>query len=204
MSRQPVILTENLQGESRSTGSMEIQLGRWEKAGKLLQLKRGVYVFAEPYRRSAAPLPAYVAALIKSPSYISLEKALEIHGLIPEAVPTITSVTTKATSEFRTPLGLFKYRHILQSLFWGYELAQQGVQSGFIAHPEKCLLDLIYLNHITVTQDYLEGLRLQNTAQLKMGRLTEYAGRFQKPSILAAVAEIRTYIRNNKRGEKKL
>src|SRR3989338_8856991 len=71
-------------------------LHRYKKQVFILQLKRGFYVFPD-----TLPPDVYVANKLYAPSYISLEFALSYHGVIPETVYEITSVTTKATRRFK-------------------------------------------------------------------------------------------------------
>jgi predicted transcriptional regulator of viral defense system len=199
----PVIETEILLAGEQVPFPIEVQLSRWEKAGKLIQLKRGVYMLAQQYRKKAVCEP-YIAAVIIKPSYISLEKALEHHHLIPEAVHIYTSLTPKRQGRFVTPVGVFDYRHIKASLFWGYESLEIGHQTAFMASAEKAILDLVYMNHIKVSWDYLDELRLQNVENINIDRLLEYAGRFHKPGILKAAGLIRRYVEEYKKGEKLL
>lgn len=186
----PLIITENLRTPTQKSNTLELQLSRWKRARRLVQLKRGVYLLGEPYRRRKV-YELFIAQSLKTPSYISLEKALELHGLIPEGVPTYTSVTPKRQARFETPLGVFSYRHIQTSLFWGYEPWEMEKQIGFVAVPEKALLDLVYLNDIHVTADYLRGLRLQNTRKINPGQLLSFAKRFNKPLILEAAKKMK-------------
>ena len=102
----PVIETRALQLLFAQKG-LEVQLIRWQKQGKILQLKRGYYVLQEKYRQVSVFEPS-VAAILKSPSYISLEKALEMHHLIPDAVFAITSVTTGIPVSSRASAKIFK------------------------------------------------------------------------------------------------
>src|SRR3989344_7230482 len=67
-------------------------LHRYKKQAFIVQLKRGFYVFPD-----VLPPDVYVANKLYSPSYLSLEFALSYHGIIPETVYEITSVTTKTT-----------------------------------------------------------------------------------------------------------
>lgn len=83
----PVIEVENLLAGQPHPDALRVQLARWHKAGKLIQLKKGYYVLDKPFRKKGVN-EFYVAAILKAPSYISLEKALEFYDLIPEAVPT--------------------------------------------------------------------------------------------------------------------
>ncbi|MCK4400705.1 hypothetical protein KAW08_00195 [bacterium] len=199
----PVINTENLfAGVSDPTG-IEVQISRWNKAGKIIQLKRGMYLLAEPYRKIAVYEP-YIAAILKNPSYISMEKALEYHNLIPEAVTVYTSVTTKRQGRFVSKAGFFDYRHIKESLFWGYKSATVNKQTAFIASCEKALLDFFYVKRLNISLDYLYELRLQNVEKINIENLFEYAWRFKKPKMLYAAKVIKEYSTLIKKGEKTL
>ena len=47
--------------------------------------------------------------MIYGPSYVSKEYALAHHGLIPEGVTLVTSITPKRFKHFKTPVGEFVY-----------------------------------------------------------------------------------------------
>ena len=199
----PVIDTEILLAQVSDPASLRVQISRWEKRGKLLQLKRGIYLLAEPYRKVNIYEP-YIDSILQKPSYISLEKALEYHGLIPESVPVYTSVTTKRPGKFTTKLGIFVYRHIKPSLFWGYNSVTINNQTAFFASPEKSILDFLYLNKIDVSLDYLEELRLQNIEKIDLDKLSEYTKRFNKRKISHGVEILKEYIISLKKQEKTL
>lgn len=189
----PVIQTELLLAGIPDQRSLKVQISRWQKAGNLIQLRRGIYVLAEPYRRVEV-YEFYLASILENPSYVSLEKALEYHGLIPDAVSVYTSVTTKRPGRFVTDMGVFDYRHIKSSLFWGYDSVTVNRQTAFIASPEKALLDLCYFNGVNISEAYLRGLRLQNVKKVSVERLFAYAKKFKKPGILMTAKTIAGYI----------
>jgi predicted transcriptional regulator of viral defense system len=199
----PVIATENLLAGVSGPESIEVQISRWQKAGKLIQLKRGIYVLSGSYRKNTVFEP-YLASILKRPSYLSLEKALEYHNLIPEAVAVYTSVTPKRPGRFISKLGTFDYRHIKSSLFWGYESVTMNKQTAFIASPEKGLLDLLYLKQIKVSLEYLRGLRLQNVEKIDIDKLLKYAKRFKKPKVLYGAGLIKEYVDSYQKEEKEL
>lgn len=199
----PLLQKENLVGWFPAENALEVQLTRWTRQRKLVQLKRGLYLPAEPYRKINLYEP-YLASVLKSPSYLSLEKALECHGLIPEAVPTFTSVTTKRPGTFKTPVGNFDYKHIQASLFWGYEAVTVAGQTAFIATPEKAVLDLIYLRRSESSLEYWESMRLGSTEKISTKKLTAYAKRFEKPRILRAAEMLAAYLRETKKTERVL
>ena len=74
----PVIDTKFLLAGVKDLEPFKVQISRWQKAGKLLQLKRGFYTLSETYRKTPLFEP-YISFLLKKPSYLSLEKALEYH-----------------------------------------------------------------------------------------------------------------------------
>ena len=199
----PVIETESLLAGVSDQRALKVQISRWQKAGNLIQLRRGIYVLSEPYRKTEA-FEFYLASVLKNPSYISLEKALEYHGLIPDAVPVYTSVTTKRPGRFASEIGVFDYRHIKNGLFWGYESVTVNKQTGFVASPEKALLDTCYFKGSDISGAYLKELRLQNIGKIRIDKLRRYAKKFRKPGAVAAAKAIETYINSCEDGEKAL
>ncbi len=166
------------------------QLSRWVDAGKLIQLRRGLYALADQYRKS--PLhPFVVANRLKRASYVSLQSALAYNALIPEYVPSVTSVTTGRPGTHDTPVGVFLYRHIKTSLFSDYSLINVGGgQSAFVARPEKALLDLLYLTAGSDNMGYIRELRLQNVESLDMDVLFDRAAASGSGKLARAVAGI--------------
>ena len=201
--KTPVIYTENLYAGNHDISSIEVQISRWKKSGKIIQLKKGVYVVSEPYRKTAVYEP-HLASVLTEPSYLSMEKAMEYHNLIPEAVSIYTSITTKRPKTIKTSLGVFSYRHIKTSLFWGYNSVTVNKQTAFIACPEKALLDFFYFKKGDINTDYINELRLQNLDTVNTKKLMEYAEKFQKPKILRAARLIYEHINMTLKEEKQL
>lgn len=199
----PVIDVKLLLTVADDPKQFKVQISRWLKGGKLLQLKRGFYLLSETYRQSPLFEP-YISSILKRPSYLSLEKALEYHGLIPEGVPVYTGITTKRAAKFNSKVGAFTYHHIKQPLFWGYESVTVNSQTGFIAFPEKALLDLIYFHGMDVSSEYLDGLRLQHVDRLNADILFKFAAKFKSPGMARAAAAVNKYIEQYKNNEKQL
>jgi predicted transcriptional regulator of viral defense system len=128
---------------------------------------------------------------MKKASYVSLQSALAHYGIIPEYVPTVTSVTTRRPEHVDTPLGRFSFRHIKKHLFHGYtHLDLAPNQKAFVATPEKALLDLVYLTTGADNPDFLAELRLQNTEQLNTEKIAELADRSKSKKLRRAAAHI--------------
>jgi predicted transcriptional regulator of viral defense system len=154
-----------LVGEANPRG-VRRQLSRWKQAGKIYQLRRGLYCLAPPFQK-VTPHPFLVANRLIPASYVGLQSALAYYGMIPEYVPVTTSITTNRPAHWETPVGNYDFRHIQVDLFYGYRLVDLGEKTqAFIASPEKALLDLVYLAPGGDTPDYLAELRLNNLDRL--------------------------------------
>jgi len=187
---EPVFESSLLMAGAVSPADVHMQLSRWVQAGRLVQLRRGLYALAEPYAKTP-PHPFLAANRVCRPSYVSLQSGLAWYGMIPEHVPAVTSVTTGRPRECRTALGDFVFRHVKMSAFEGYRRieVQQG-QSAFVATPEKCLLDLIHLTPGADAWAYLRELRLQNLSALSLTTLRRIARNWGSPKLLRAVEHI--------------
>jgi len=112
--------------------------------GEIIRVKKGLYLFGEGQRRSPY-CRELLANLIYGPSCISLEYALHYHGLTPERVETITSVTCGRSRHFKTPVGCFSYRMIPMAAFSiGIDRIELDDGRSFLmAIPEKALADRV-------------------------------------------------------------
>lgn len=166
------------------------QLSDWTRAGKLVQLRRGVYTFAAPYG-DERPLSYVVANRMVQPSYVSLQSALSYYGMIPEHVAAVTSVTTGRPVKLVNDYGYFMYRCIKPSFFYGFRYWQISLtQSALIATPEKALLDLIYLTPDGDNPAYIQELRLQNLEIIDVQRLQQFVERSGRPKLENAMPHI--------------
>jgi len=174
----------------KDPGDVRRQLSRWKASGKILQLRRNLYLLASPWRR-VQPHPFLIANELHRPSYVSLQSALAHHGMIPEAVPVITSVTTARPMGIDTPLGRHGYRHIRSEVFFGYDgVAVHRDQEALLASPAKALLDLVYLTPRGEEIEHLRSLRLEGIEDISEGELRSHARRWEKEKIHRAVENI--------------
>jgi hypothetical protein len=159
------------------------QLERWRKAGRVIRLRRGLYMLGEDERR-LEPSRAYIAGQIYQPSYVSLEYALSVYGLIPERTTDLTSVSTRKTARFVNKLGVFIYQTVKLDFFRGFTpVRDEAGLSYFMADPEKALADFIYLNLGKIpakdAESFLEhSFRFQDLGSLRKGRVTAYFSLF--------------------------
>ena len=202
--KYPVITGSLLNSLEEDERVLRNQLSRWTKQGLLVQLKRGLYLLNRN-DRSREPSRFFLANQMLFPSYISLESALAFYHIIPEGVYQTTSVTSGKPAQFATPEGTFVFRHVKQSLFFGFDSIRD--ERGFevlMAEPEKALLDFFYLNLAQFSPNdgkvFTESYRFSAEENLKPQRLAEYAARFASTK-LQRVAElfIKTHLSRKKR-----
>jgi len=153
--------------------------------GLIIRVKKGLYVFGEAFRRR--PISRELLAnLVYGPSYISLEYALSLHGLIPERVETVTSVVYGRSRIFKTPVGRFTYRRIrpeAYSVGMSKIESEEGV-SYLAAAPEKALSDLIAADRGTV----LASGRAMETYLLDHLRIDGDGLRRLDPALVSTIA----------------
>lgn len=133
------------------------QLTSWQTKGYLTKFRNGLYAFTDLLPTLS---PSMIAPYLVTPSYLSLSYALSHHGIIPEAVFTATSVTSKGTRSYQLAQGNFTYQHLPPSLFFGYTQVQDQPLPYNLAEPEKALLDFLYLNPSVKNDQDLSELRL--------------------------------------------
>lgn len=171
------------------------QLSRWKKAGRIYQLRRGLYTLAPPFQK-VKPHPFLIANRMVRGSYVSCQSALAYYGLIPEYVPVVVSITTGRPSRWDTPMGSYEFRHVKTELFRGYRLIDLTAhQQAFVATPEKALLDLIYLQPGADAPAYLRELRLQNMDRLDLEELQRRADLAGSPKLQRAAAHVASLAR---------
>jgi predicted transcriptional regulator of viral defense system len=179
------------------------------RKGVVVRVKKGLYVLGKGYRRRPYSREL-LANLIYGPSYISLESALQYHGLIPERVEALTSVTTGRSRKFDTPVGRFVYREIpLRAYRIGMTRVDVQDQPAFlIATPEKALADKIRddrgagMRSLKQMAVYLfENLRLDEDALAGMApeAIAEIARRYRSRKVTLLAELVRKQRRGGRR-----
>lgn len=173
--------------ELKEYGSPKSKLSRMAEHGECFPITKGLY-------ETDPNVPAYLlAGSIYGPSYISFEYALNYHGLIPEAVYTVTSATfeKKKKKRYETSFGTFTYRDVPSEAFpLGIRLVQEKDYFYRIAEPEKALCDQLYtISPIQNIQELLrlltEDLRIEEAElkKLDINRVCEYSKAYHTTNI---------------------
>ena len=150
------------------------------KVGKLLRLKRGVYVWSDyleklRYAEKEENYLEFIANKLILPSYLSAEYVLGKYSILSEAPSSLTSVTKKTTRFIDNRLGAFSYFNIKESLFTGFELKKRSEFFVLEASKAKALFDFLYFKKRilnVVNRETVAELRL-NMDEFSAGDLQE-------------------------------
>ncbi|MDP2940955.1 MAG: hypothetical protein Q8N85_01690 [Candidatus Omnitrophota bacterium] len=199
----PLLRSADLSRLERDPQVIRNQLTRWRVKKLLLKLRKGVYLLNSD-DRAITPSRAFLAAQLYTPSYISLEYALNFYGLIPEAVFAVTSITTRKTMRFSNPEGEFTYQHIQPGAFRGFRVLKDDAGLPyFIAESEKAVVDFLYFNFRKKSTDriarFRDSYRFQHVNQLKPRKIMRYAGLFHNAAVSAAAGEFCAFIREERK-----
>ncbi len=171
------------------------RLYEWQKKGYLKKLVKGFYVLKD--KELSEKEMNFIANQLYQPSYLSLEYALRLYGLIPEEVFLYTSVTTKATRRIEAVVGNFLYQSVKKELFFGYRLEQEKDFSFKIAEPEKAVLDFLYLRKDLQSKEAIFELRINkdNFREIvDQDKLDQYLQRFSSRSLEKKVKFLKEYV----------
>lgn len=173
------------------------RLSEWQRKGYVIKLIKGFYIFSDlPINE----LTLFILAnRVYDPSYVSLEMALSIHGVIPEGVYSVTSITSLRTKKITTPVGNFLYRHLPPEMMFGYELQSFDGHIYKIASIEKAILDYLYFNPKINDSKALEGVRfvaVELKEKINTDVFTKYLKAFSNKSLEKRAYAFLTYIKN--------
>lgn len=171
------------------------------KEGVIQSIKKGLYVAGPALNIERKPEPFLLANHILGPSYVSVETALSFHGLIPERVYEIASMTTQAPRKFNTPLGTFTYTR-LPLPYYAFGIRSEKLaddQYAMVASPEKALCDkiittsgLLLRSKKAAREFLLENMRMDGDAlrQLNTKEMTSWIKGSLKEQSLSVVVNV--------------
>lgn len=177
-------------GVSQNTASVFLSKNSRGDSSLFIKLRNNFYQL-----RDSSPSLYFIANTLYQPSYISLDKALAHHGIIPETIYAITSVTTKPTQEFETPRGIFTYQRIKREAYTGYSAVKLEGTLVHFAEAEKALADYLYF--VDLKKRALNDRFDLRT--IKKSRLREYAKLFGRHSLLELIDQVYAEYRRPRR-----
>ena len=170
----------------------------WNKQKKIFKIRNGLYILSSDYSKENIS-PEIISAKLYSPSYISLDYALSYYGIIPDTVFEITAVTTKTTRYFQTRYGVFSYRKIKKSCFFGFEIFKSGHFNYYFASATKAMLDFLYLNSkkLDISFQTWKDLRFQNLDKINFKLLKKLAINFNQKKLYLLINNLENYAKSN-------
>ena len=174
-------------------------LYRWRESGRLIELRRGLFTLAEPWRHG--PIDgAVLAQALYPPSCLSGAWALRRYGLLSLGAPAeagaegdrpeFSSVTARPAKVFENSFGRYSYATFPRDLLFG---AKTEIITGWpvrVALPEKALLDYWFIEGGEWDEARIEasGLKPGNSGgePLDPDRLEAFAARAGRPRLARA------------------
>jgi len=145
----PYFTIDDLASIETDRNYLKVLLSRYKIAGRFLRLKKGVYVSADYLAKISDNLKSsyneFVANLLCSPSYLSLDYVLHRHGILTESPANFTSISKDKTIGFSNPRGNFYYHKIKTDLFCGFTTSMAGEFEIRKATKAKAVFDYLYL-----------------------------------------------------------
>ena len=157
-----------------STSAATKLLQRLAAARLVIRLRPGLWLLARtpPSRYSLAE--ALTAPL---PSYVSLQTALYLHGMIEQVPSVVYLISLARTQKLTTSIGVFSIHHVAPELFDGFEVHPDGTK---LATPEKALFDVAYLSGGR-SRLFAHLPELELPARFRRSRLREWTRRIAAP-----------------------
>lgn len=170
-----------------SDSSLYAAINRWLKKGRIIQLKKGLYVTSDYLDKMSGSQSylEFIANKLKSPSYLSLEHVLQKYSILSESVFSITSITLKSKRIYKNRLGAFIYRNVRENLFSGYTIKRNDGFEIKEASKAKALFDYLYLKLFRVkspNKELINSLRL-NLDEFTSKDKQEFCSYCQLPEI---------------------
>jgi len=138
--RVPVIETADAAvALQQSTFAASKTMARLAESALITRVRHGTWWIdgqIDPYR-----LPEHLTAPL--PSYLSLQTALHLRGMVEQVPEILYTVSLARTQNIATAVATYSVHHIAAELFGGFEQTPEGAR---LATPEKALFDLAYLS----------------------------------------------------------
>ena len=177
--------------------NLDAKLTQLKKIGYLVTLKKNLYV-TDPFfqKTNRIYFAEYLAGILRSPSYLSLEYILVKENIIPEGAVNYTSITLKSPRLYQNITGTFIYRNLKPNLFTGYTESEWEGKIIRNATRAKALFDWLYLQKISNSKTFppnnvpINWDRLTAADIKEFGKYAKLAKSHKMTQILANIKKI--------------
>lgn len=165
-SKLPYFSMDNLSAAEKDKTYLKILFSRYSKAGKIIRIKKGLYVakeYVEELKKTGnfSAYLEFLANILYRPSYLSMDYILYNYNILTEAPVNYTIVTKKKTAKFFSEFGNFLYHSIKSDLFCGFKESKNGQLIIFKATKAKALFDFLYFRkNSLISEESVKELRL--------------------------------------------
>lgn len=123
-------------------GSAKVLCSRYARKGIFIRLKRNAYALEESWNQFSLVDFFKTANFLQVPSYLSLLTALAYYDVSTQVQQNFyESISLKRSIRFDISGAAFSFYKIKQPYYFGFRRTDEG----FIATPEKALVDALYL-----------------------------------------------------------
>ncbi|HAI74011.1 MAG TPA: hypothetical protein DCS28_03500 [Candidatus Moranbacteria bacterium] len=174
----PYFTLESVFSIEKNRHFLRVLLSRFSKNGKIIRLKKGMYVSAdyiEDIKRKNlfTGYEEFVSGIIYEPSYLSMDYILSENNLLTEMPKNYTAVALKKTKLLTNNLDNFYYHSIKPELFCGFKILKENNFSFKKATVAKALFDFLYFRKkMLLSESAIKELRL-NLSELKSNDISE-------------------------------
>jgi len=167
-----------------ASACVHTELYRWRESGKLIELRRGLFALAEPWRHTPVD-GACLAEALYPPSYLSGAWALRRYGLLPVDASAFDSVTARPAKTFENTFGRYTYTTFPRDLLFGTKTELIDGKRVRMALPEKALLDYWFIEGGEWDEERIKNAGL-SLGPLDRDRLEALAARAGRPRLARA------------------
>jgi len=174
------------------------KISKWKDLWYISHIIKWFYVFWNIEIKQN--LLYFMSNKIYSPSYISLESALNYYWIIPEQTYSVIWVSTNKTIDFKTQFWLFSYKKIKTEFFWWYKIVSIQDTKYLIAELEKAIIDYFYLKPLIKDQNDLDWLRWNKELlkeKLDFKKLDRYKNAINSKTLSKKINLLINYINND-------
>lgn len=140
--------------------SARVRASRETSKGRLIRIRRDLYVPAERFRNNTQEELFSLANIVQTPSYVSFASALAYHALTTQVIRSVVESANPVRSRrFNADPFSFHFFYCRKEIFSGF-FREKGF---FVAEPEKALLDALYfqsLGRYALDQSALEARKI--------------------------------------------
>ena len=157
--------------------SAQVTASRFVAKGKLLRLKRDLYILPQRLKSASEEEEFSIANILQTPSYVSLTSAISFYNLTTQqVVDFVESIGLKRTIRFEVGNVQFNFKKVKKEFYFGFE----RMENFFIALPEKALADSIYF---TSMGTYSADFYAMDLSKFNKSKVKEYLSFTNKAAI---------------------